>query len=80
MSWLGRHHPHLVRRYERLYAAGAYAPTWYRRRITRQVHELAREYGIGLTRAGPARRIPPPADAAPDAPDAAAGPVQLTLP
>lgn len=27
MSWLGEHHPHLVRRYERLYAAGAYAPS-----------------------------------------------------
>src|SRR5690348_9299942 len=39
MAWLGRHHPHLVRRYERLYAQGAYAPTWYQRRITRQVHE-----------------------------------------
>jgi DNA repair photolyase len=80
MSWLGRHHPHLVRRYERLYAAGAYAPTWYQRRITRQVHELAGEYGIGPTRAGLARRIPPaPAGAAPVAPDAAAEPVQLTL-
>ncbi|GHI99407.1 hypothetical protein TPA0906_12730 [Streptomyces olivaceus] len=52
MAWLGRHHPHLVRRYERLYADGAYAPKWYQRRITRQVHDLAREYGIGPARAG----------------------------
>ncbi|MFI1761327.1 Rv2578c family radical SAM protein [Streptomyces sp. NPDC020800] len=59
MSWLGRHHPHLVPRYERLYAEGAYAPRWYQRRITRQVHELAQEYGIGPTRAGLARRIRP---------------------
>ncbi|WP_432017926.1 Rv2578c family radical SAM protein [Streptomyces sp. 1222.5] len=59
MAWLGRHHPHLVRRYERLYADGAYAPKWYQRRITRQVHELAQEYGIGPTRAGLARRIRP---------------------
>lgn len=51
MSWLGRHHPYLVNRYERLYAEGAYAPKWYQRRITRQVHDLAREYGIGPTRA-----------------------------
>jgi hypothetical protein len=56
MSWLGRHHPHLVRRYERLYADGAYAPKWYQRRITRQVHDLAREYGIGPARADMPRR------------------------
>ncbi|MFF8989226.1 Rv2578c family radical SAM protein [Streptomyces sp. NPDC014983] len=59
MSWLADHHPHLVRRYERMYAGGSYAPTWYQRRITRQVHELARECGIGPTRAGEARRIRP---------------------
>ena len=59
MAWLGQHHPHLVRRYERLYADGAYAPKWYQRRITRQVHELAAEYGIGPSRPGRARRIPP---------------------
>ncbi|MFJ2606990.1 Rv2578c family radical SAM protein [Streptomyces sp. NPDC087425] len=57
MAWLARHHPHLVRRYERLYADGAYAPKWYQRRITRQVHELAQEYGIGPTRAGMPRRL-----------------------
>ncbi|MGW7334020.1 hypothetical protein ACWGIU_36560, partial [Streptomyces sp. NPDC054840] len=39
-AWLGAHHPHLVPRYERMYAGGSYAPTWYQRRITRQVHEL----------------------------------------
>ncbi|NBE55620.1 Rv2578c family radical SAM protein [Streptomyces boluensis] len=47
MAWLTEHHPHLVRRYERLYAEGPYAPKWYQRRITRHVHELAQEYGIG---------------------------------
>ncbi|WP_077799338.1 Rv2578c family radical SAM protein [Streptomyces sp. JHA26] len=57
MTWLGRHHPHLVRRYERLYAEGAYAPKWYQRRITGQVHALAQEYGIGPTRPGMPRRI-----------------------
>jgi DNA repair photolyase len=47
LGWLNRHHPHLVRHYEALYASGAYAPKWYQRRITRQVHELAAEYGVG---------------------------------
>ncbi|GAA2979923.1 hypothetical protein GCM10020227_55700 [Streptomyces flavovirens] len=79
MAWLGEHHPHLVRRYERLYADGAYAPTWYQRRITRRVHELADEYGIGPARRGGTRRL-----AAPEAPVPAplpedSGPTQLTL-
>ncbi|MEU4087131.1 Rv2578c family radical SAM protein [Streptomyces aureus] len=76
MAWLEHHHPHLVRRYERLYAEGAYAPKWYQRRITRQVHELAQEYGIGPKRAGMPRRVAEPVPAtAPAAP----GPTQLTL-
>lgn len=57
MAWLGQHHPHLVRRYERLYAEGAYAPKWYQRRITRQVHDL----GAGVRHRSRAR-----GDAAPD--------------
>ena len=48
-QWLAEHHPDLVRRYQALYRQGAYAPTWYQRRITRQVHEFAAEYGIGPT-------------------------------
>jgi DNA repair photolyase len=47
MSWLARNHPHLVRRYEALYAGGSYAPKWYQRRVTRQVHEFAAEFGCG---------------------------------
>ncbi|MFC7980911.1 Rv2578c family radical SAM protein [Streptomyces sp. NPDC057336] len=74
MAWLGRHHPHLVRRYERLYAEGAYAPKWYQRRITRQVHGLAREYGIGPTHPGTPRRI-----AEPRGEPAPSEPVQLSL-
>lgn len=77
MAWLAQHHPYLVRRYERLYADGAYAPKWYQRRITRQVHELAEEYGIGPTRAGMPRRIPPPAPTEEE--PAGSGPTQLTL-
>jgi DNA repair photolyase len=76
MAWLGQHHPHLVRRYERLYAEGAYAPKWYQRRITRQVHDLAQEYGIGPARAGMPRRIPEPTE---PVVQPASEPTQLTL-
>ncbi|QRX96507.1 Rv2578c family radical SAM protein [Streptomyces noursei] len=82
LTWLSHHHPHLVRRYEALYAGGSYAPTWYQRRITRQVHELAAEYDLGPFRPGRARRIPPrPAEPATPAPTAEPGPgaTQLTL-
>ncbi|MGA4976053.1 Rv2578c family radical SAM protein [Streptomyces cinereoruber] len=73
-EWLGRHHPGLVRRYERMYADGAYAPTWYQRRITRQVHEYAAEFGIGPAGRGGTRRT-----VVPEEPDAAAAPEQLTF-
>lgn len=72
-TWLRRHHPELVGRYERMYAAGAYAPTWYQRRITRQVHELAAEFGIGPAHRRSPRRIPVPDHHAPAAAE------QLTL-
>ncbi|MEU9799086.1 Rv2578c family radical SAM protein [Streptomyces sp. NPDC051000] len=75
-AWLGTHHPRLVARYERMYAGGSYAPTWYQRRITRQVHELAAEYGIGPSRAGGSRRIPTPER---PAEPTHTGPTQLTL-
>ena len=77
MEWLGHHHPGLVPRYERMYAGGSYAPKWYQRRITRQVHELATEYGIGPARSGETRRLPPPEPAGRD--DPMAEPTQLTL-
>ncbi|MCX5561885.1 Rv2578c family radical SAM protein [Streptomyces sp. NBC_00038] len=76
MAWLAHYHPHLVRRYERLYAEGSYAPKWYQRRITRQVHELAQEYGIGPSRAGMPRRITAPEPAVPEPAQQA---TQLTL-
>ncbi|MER6780434.1 MULTISPECIES: Rv2578c family radical SAM protein [unclassified Streptomyces] len=75
-AWLAAHHPHLAERYERMYAGGSYAPTWYQRQITRQVHELAAEFGIGPSRQGAARRIPVPERPAGPAP---AEPVQLSL-
>lgn len=81
MSWLARHHPHLVRRYEVLYAGGSYAPKWYQRRITGHVHELAAEYGMGPTRRGAHRalpvRDPEPAPASAARPEP--GATQLTL-
>ncbi|NLU66031.1 Rv2578c family radical SAM protein [Streptomyces sp. HNM0574] len=79
MQWLRTHHPQLVRPYEALYADGAYAPKWYQRRITRQVHELAAEYGIGPSAPGAARALPRPYDTPP--PDAEPEPraTQLTL-
>ncbi|MFB7368733.1 Rv2578c family radical SAM protein [Streptomyces sp. NPDC056222] len=73
-TWLRQHHPHLVGRYERMYADGAYAPTWYQRRITRQVHEFAAEFGIGPSRRGAPRRIP-----VPEEPALAGAPEQLTF-
>jgi DNA repair photolyase len=68
MAWLARHHPHLVRRYEAMYAGGAYAPTWYQRRITRQVHEFAAEFGCGPGRLPATRRPDAPAGGIPQQP------------
>ncbi|WP_412076184.1 Rv2578c family radical SAM protein [Streptomyces xanthophaeus] len=76
MAWLGEHHPHLVGRYERMYAGGSYAPTWYQRQITRQVHELAAAFGIGPSGRGAARRVLTPERPAEPVP---APPTQLTL-
>ncbi|MFG3190062.1 Rv2578c family radical SAM protein [Streptomyces omiyaensis] len=60
-AWLARRHPGLVGRYERMYAGGAYAPTRYQRSVTRQVHELAAEFGIGpADRAAPRPAPGPP--------------------
>jgi hypothetical protein len=78
MAWLREHHPHLVARYERLYAEGAYAPRWYQRRITRHVHELAAEFGIGpSSRPGGHRRLPVRGE--PENLPAGDEPTQLTL-
>ncbi|MFE0700265.1 Rv2578c family radical SAM protein [Streptomyces sp. NPDC058872] len=56
-AWLRNHHPDLVPQYEQMYAEGAYAPIRYQRRITRQVHDLAAEFGIGPGRRSDAHRI-----------------------
>lgn len=75
-AWLAAHHPHLVERYARMYAGGSYAPTWYQRQITRQVHELAAEFGIGPNGPGAARRVVVPER--PDGGPGAAGPGEPT--
>ncbi|HEY3957691.1 MAG TPA: intein-containing Rv2578c family radical SAM protein [Streptosporangiaceae bacterium] len=65
-AWLGEHHPGLVPRYRALYRSGAYAPRAYQQRITAQVANLARKYGIGQASPGQARSVSPrsPADRA----------------
>ncbi|SFE01156.1 DNA repair photolyase [Actinacidiphila alni] len=73
MAWLGHHHPHLVRHYEALYAGGAYAPKWYQRRVTRQVHEFATEFGCGPMRDGGARRFRQSEEPGPDRPGTTPG-------
>ncbi|MEU4547704.1 Rv2578c family radical SAM protein [Nonomuraea dietziae] len=47
LGWLSREHPRLVPRYLELYGRGAYAPKAYQERVSAQVRELARQYGIG---------------------------------
>ncbi|MDT0320215.1 Rv2578c family radical SAM protein [Streptomyces millisiae] len=76
MRWLATHHPRLVRNYEVMYATGAYAPKWYQRRITGQVHELAAEYGMGPARPGAHRA---PREPVPAEPEPVPGPTQLTI-
>jgi DNA repair photolyase len=90
LRWLGREHPELIDAYRGLYGNRAYAPASYQRQIAEQVAALAREYGVGRTTPGGARRVPPaqPKDAPADAASAVAsehsasadaGAVQLSL-
>ncbi|QLH24882.1 Rv2578c family radical SAM protein [Streptomyces sp. Rer75] len=74
-TWLTRHHPRLLKRYDALYDGGSYAPKWYQRRITGMVHDLAAEYGIGPYEPGAHRAVPDPAPDPADSP----GPAQLSL-
>jgi DNA repair photolyase len=54
-AWLREHHPGLVPAYRRLYRNGSYAPKSYQQRISEQVRDLARRYGIGRPAAGAVR-------------------------
>jgi DNA repair photolyase len=92
-SWLREQHPELIPRYAELYAGRAYAPAEYQKRISGQVAELARSYGVGRATPRSARRLPAgpqrgrrgswppglgPADTVSAGPDES-GEVQLTL-
>ncbi len=47
MTWLRREHPSLLPRYRELYRGGSYADAAYQQRITEQVRDLGRQYGVG---------------------------------
>jgi hypothetical protein len=64
MAWLARERPDLVRRYEELYRAGAYAPASYRDMLAARVAPLLRRHGLAPDRADPARAHPPRTDTA----------------
>jgi DNA repair photolyase len=49
-QWLRENHPGLVEPYQELYGRSAYAPKAYQARISGQVRELAKRYGIGRPR------------------------------
>jgi DNA repair photolyase len=55
MGWLAANRPDLVPRYRGLYRDGSYAPTWYTRRITDSVRELAAACGLAPPLRDPAR-------------------------
>jgi DNA repair photolyase len=64
LAWLREAHPELVGRYGELYRGRAYAPAEYQKRISEQVAELARKYGVGRATPRAARRLPAAAPAA----------------
>jgi DNA repair photolyase len=49
LLWLGRYHPELVSRYQRLYADGAYVPRWYADRLAARVRPLLQRHGLART-------------------------------
>ncbi|MDP5183328.1 intein-containing Rv2578c family radical SAM protein [Blastococcus sp. BMG 814] len=57
MAWLGRAHPELVARYERLYARRAYVPAEYRTWLARQVAPLLARHGLDRRSGGAARQV-----------------------
>ncbi|HVB42768.1 MAG TPA: Rv2578c family radical SAM protein [Streptosporangiaceae bacterium] len=76
--WLAEQHPALVPRYRQLYSSGSYAPQEYQQRISAQVADLARKYGVGRASPAGARRLLPRAPAAPRKPARPPG-IQLSL-
>ncbi len=91
-AWLREHHPDLVPAYRDLYRRGSYAPKPYQQRISEQVRDLARRYGIGRSDAARSRGTRSHAARSPAAPSHRApshrtpwhraepsGPAQLSL-
>jgi DNA repair photolyase len=56
MAWLGREHPELVPRYEKLYARRAYVPAEYRTWLSRRVAPILTRYGLDRQSGGEARQ------------------------
>ncbi|MGE5695398.1 MAG: Rv2578c family radical SAM protein [Candidatus Sericytochromatia bacterium] len=50
MSWLGRSHPELVRRYRELYRRGAYLPHDYRETLQKRTAALVSKHGLARDR------------------------------
>jgi DNA repair photolyase len=46
-GWLGRHHPELVERYQRLYSTGSNLPKQYRRELAARIAAVSAEFGMG---------------------------------
>ena len=67
MAWLGREHPELVVRYERLYARRAHVPAEYRSWLARRVAPLLARHGLDR-RPGSAARGATPAAGGPPGP------------
>ncbi|MEV4800066.1 radical SAM protein [Nonomuraea sp. NPDC049421] len=58
LEWLGRAHPALVERYEELYDRAGSPSEGYERRITGQIAQLCRAYGMECGAPAPVRREP----------------------
>jgi DNA repair photolyase len=56
MAWLSREHPHLVPRYEKLYARRAYVPAEYRTWLSQRVAPILSRYGLDRQSGGTARQ------------------------
>jgi hypothetical protein len=57
MAWLGRAHPELVPRYERLYLRRAYLPAEYRGWLSQRVAPLLSKHGLDRQHGGTARQV-----------------------
>ena len=80
LAWLAREHPSLVTRYERLYAAGAYAPRGYTEWLSARVRPILGELGFSGRREASLYREPSSRTAAGlIAPELPVGPGQPTL-